>query len=510
MDWIQLGQDADRLLAAIRRFSGPVPQQSVMAVANEDNPSWETNPAIRRRFFRALDVLERLELVRRPDFTNLAISDLGMSLSTQGLSTYRVLEQRAEDLLAWAEIEEINERKSFGTISRANTFAHLHVEPWRQFDEVDISFHPRLTIITGANAAGKTTLLNILAPHFNWSSQLLSLTPVDKVGQQGTRAVGHLIYSNGARTSISQSLSAGVSAGSLNLTSQDPVPGIFINSHRSISAYQPLPNLPVRFSATDTLLQQFVGELQARSLGGSSQFSPLFRMKEALVAAAMHGYGNPAVAANSDALAVWEGYQVVLADFLPESFGFLQLLVEDGDIVIVTRSGRFPLEAASGGLSAMLELSWQIYLRGRDSDSFTVCIDEPENHLHPELQRSIVPSLLRAFPRATLILATHSPFVVTAEQDAHVYALKLKEGGRVTSARVRGLSSSATADDALMKVLGLDTALSVRAEDRLQRALGSVPPNPSANDLRHLRNELSQMGLADRFPSAVEAIRGHE
>ena len=34
-------------------------------------------------------------------------------------------------------------------------FKALKVEGWRQFGSVNLEFHPRATIITGANGAGK-------------------------------------------------------------------------------------------------------------------------------------------------------------------------------------------------------------------------------------------------------------------------------------------------------------------------------------------------------------------
>ena len=45
----------------------------------------------------------------------------------------------------------------------------LTLDDWRQFDAVSITFHPRLTVLTGANATGKSTILGILARHFNWT-----------------------------------------------------------------------------------------------------------------------------------------------------------------------------------------------------------------------------------------------------------------------------------------------------------------------------------------------------
>ncbi|WP_419836937.1 AAA family ATPase [Streptomyces brasiliscabiei] len=58
-----------------------------------------------------------------------------------------------------------------------------------------------------------------------------------------------------------------------------------------------------------------------------------------------------------------------------------------------------------------------------------MCFDEPENHLHPSMQRTLVPTLLAAFPNVRFIVATHSPFVVTSTREAYVYALRRTESG---------------------------------------------------------------------------------
>ena len=51
------------------------------------------------------------------------------------------------------------------------TFKTLQINDWKQFQNIDIVFHERLTILTGANGSGKTTLLHLLAKHFGWESQ---------------------------------------------------------------------------------------------------------------------------------------------------------------------------------------------------------------------------------------------------------------------------------------------------------------------------------------------------
>jgi energy-coupling factor transporter ATP-binding protein EcfA2 len=53
----------------------------------------------------------------------------------------------------------------------ANSFKSLEISQWQQFENIKIDFHERLTVLTGANASGKTTILNLLAKHHDWQMQ---------------------------------------------------------------------------------------------------------------------------------------------------------------------------------------------------------------------------------------------------------------------------------------------------------------------------------------------------
>ena len=122
-------------------------------------------------------------------------------------------------------------------------FERLTISNWRQFGLVDIYFHPRLTVLTGANASGKTTLLNILARHFSWAIQYLARPrmsadglewevddwPTDPLNQ---RKIGQLTYSNGKTVAMQVNASTSSARYDVLPGGQELVPGVFFPSHR--------------------------------------------------------------------------------------------------------------------------------------------------------------------------------------------------------------------------------------------------------------------------------------
>ena len=416
------------------------------------------------------------------------------------------------------------------------TFNSLSVYGWRQYDEIEINFHPHLTVFTGSNGAGKTTLLNILSQHFGWNSSFIS-TP--KRGFRGViryvadikrnrrtkfntlqnlPQIGNLSYSNGASSELRVPEDTSASSQyQIWFSNQQPVNGIFVSSHRPLYFYQPVTSIPTQVNAKDQLLNQYLNELKNRYVVNARNPSASFRIKEALISLAALGYGNEAVARNDDAIKTFEGFQEILRLVLPKSLGFKRLHVELPEVVLRTASGDFSFDAVSGGIAAIIDLSWQVYMASLNYENFVTVIDEPENHLHPELQREMLPNFIEAFPRSQFVIASHNPFMVTSVPDSHVYALRyikaqIEEDRESVDREVRSflldtVNKAGTSNEVLREVLGVPITMPLWAEARIDEIVNKhAQLNLDEGNLREMLAELSQLGLEHLFPDAVSRV----
>lgn len=123
---------------------------------------------------------------------------------------------------------------------------------------------------------------------------------------------------------------------------------------------------------------------------------------------------------------------------------YLKEIFEDNDLtlefdsenfdfhIIQSNKEKFNLNTLSDGYSALMNIITELIIRMEKQSSKTyelqgiVLIDEIETHLHIELQKLIMPFLIKVFPKIQFIVTTHSPFIITSLKNAAIFDLENK------------------------------------------------------------------------------------
>jgi hypothetical protein len=122
-------------------------------------------------------------------------------------------------------------------------------------------------------------------------------------------------------------------------------------------------------------------------------------------------------------------------------------------------------------------------------------LDELDVHLHPRWQRAVLPMLQRTFPRAQLVVSTHSPFVVGSADDARVYPLVL-DGGRARL--MRGGELGMGPEYEAQRGLGAQTGVSYPViVERVFGIRGQFDAE-TERELEHFREQRQQVLAAGR------------
>lgn len=92
----------------------------------------------------------------------------------------------------------------------------------------------------------------------------------------------------------------------------------------------------------------------------------------------------------------------------------------------------FTFRDLSAGYSSILKVFTELLMTVEVSEfspeniTGFVVIDEVDAHLHPSLQRKVLPFFSELFPKIQFIVSTHSPFVISSECDSVVYDLSTR------------------------------------------------------------------------------------
>jgi AAA15 family ATPase/GTPase len=407
-------------------------------------------------------------------------------------------------------------------------FDKLEIKQWQQFEEVELQLHERLTIITGSNGCGKTTLLSLFAKHSGWAHNSLSIPKKDKKtgaikyyqrffkgkSEEYGDNVGTIHYSNNASGNLLVEKTETANY-QVNIRNQQAVKSFYVPSHRTIFRYEVLGNIPTakknKQAAFDEVSQLKKQTHQGNCRGQSSSFL----MKSILIGWAINCYGvsnsqKTIMPQDKEQITYYEGFQNVLRKLLPETIGFQEFEIRNMEIVFICNDGEdeFLLETASGGISALIDIAWQIYMyASKDNPNYTVIIDEVENHLHPTMQRRILPDLLKAFPTARFIVSSHNPLVVSSVKGSRVYALTYNDDNKVESRELDLLNEAKTATEILDEVLGVSFTMPIWVETKLYEVIEEFSSKSiSDTDFTLLRERLAEFGLERMVPVAIQGI----
>lgn len=416
-------------------------------------------------------------------------------------------------------------------------FTRLSIKDWRQFSNIDIVFHEHLTVLTGANGAGKTTVLNLLSKSTGWNPQFVSSYEKDEKGVSkyfnSLKSLGQKLFIKLTSTNDNQAIknklgelefSDGVICDlvlpdnitngtyGIEIKGGKTEKGVYVNSHRPNFPYKAVKSVPTSVATRQQIYSkynEFNKTFVFDTYRNANEVSATSLIKETLASLAIFGYGNQSVIPNETARKLFEGYVNILRIVLPPKLGFENISVNIPEVMLCTKTGNFPIDAVSGGISSIIDITWQLYMFADTSDSFIALIDEPENHLHPELQKSFLGNLIKAFPNVQFIVATHNPFMISAVKESNVYVLDYNEEHKVFSTKLDYVNRAGTSNAILREVLGIDTSIPFWAENHLKQIIREYLAKDFTQDnLDNLRREMEEIGLAEFIPDTISQIAG--
>ena len=403
-------------------------------------------------------------------------------------------------------------------------FAAIRLRNWRQFSSVNLRLDSPMTVITGANGSGKTTILHILSRHFGWNLPWTSTRTKrserrfwadaheEWIEQATPRpnsiTIGEIEYANGGvctlhvPTEVSEQYS-------VSYDNQQNVPGIHIPSHTQPFSFQKIESIPTDPKTSAQQFQEYQSLLIQLYNANKSQ-NPGKAIKSSLIALAVFGFGNQAVMENTEFRDIFVRLQEALRILLPREIGFQRMEVRMPEVFLMTTTGMFSLDSISGGIGALVGIAWQILMYGLDKGDFVVTFDEPENHLHPAMQRELLGNLERAFPRAHFIISTHSPFIVTSNPHATIYCLKYADG-KVVSEQLTDKQRSGDYNDTLRDVLGVPVTIPPWVESTIAELYRRVTQQGVTHEsIAEFRHQLQELGLYPQLPFVADKLEAKD
>lgn len=400
---------------------------------------------------------------------------------------------------------------------------HLSIRNFRGITSMDLDLDRPVTVLVGANGAGKTSVLHAIAAHQKWvllvHNRRYDLPGVGvherdaRVGASDGEVIvraKHRESSYGFRVwwDAENPPWQGLfhECNPYELWTQRGVPFLFLvgterrvdnASVRPRSYLSPdYPDDPAEAAAAG---RGWEDEGAVAPFAGYARFIEWFKEREDAenarrVAARNLDLQDPQLRSVREAVAaLMPGFDALRID--REQRPPAMVVTKDGLPLRLDQlsDGERNLVALAGDLARRMVIADPSAEPSRESEG-VILIDEVEQHLHPAWQRRVIPALQRAFPRAQFIVTTHSPQVLSSVDASSVVVLDGSHAGLVAAA-TRGRDTNAI----LREVFGV----SERPEEEHLEVL-AIAELIDADRLEEARAKLLQ--LATRLTEHDDAV----
>lgn len=196
-------------------------------------------------------------------------------------------------------------------------------------------------------------------------------------------------------------------------------------------------------------------------------------------------------------------------------------------LFVVWGRTKLPFDVLPDGLRAIIGwlvhslVMMDVWLQGKGDPTNTEAVfllDEIESHLHPAWQRKILPAFQRLFPKAQIIVATHSPFVIASLNHGWIHSLKIDASGKVKNEKPKAASKGDSYISVVEDIMGVKEWFDPETENLLAefRTLRDTAYNGKISgseqsrahaDARTLAMKISERSMELEFMMGKELIQ---
>lgn len=427
----------------------------------------------------------------------------------------------------------------------------LKLKNYRRFSELEVDFHPKLTVLVARNGQGKTTILEAICAAFGTFVGAFDLGKAEHISQSDVRLarLSNLPETEPQFPTLIEAYSDMVSCswareltGPKNKTTiKDalPITNYGKNLQEKIRSDQ-TTNLPlVAYYSTARLWKVHKNTerksvlSESRTMGYEDCLSPASSftqlqqwMTKATLASLQQQQMSGYEGANlSDRI---KGIQIAVDTVLAAegwsnfhySLTYEELAMSHND------HGILPVSILSDGVRAMIALVADIAFRcvrlnghlgekATKQTSGIALIDEVDLHLHPEWQQMVITQLTQAFPKIQFIITTHSPQVLSTVHRDNIRVLSF-DGNFHSAISPHAFSYGEESQNVLHGIMGVNPLPPIPEKELLETLTelvdsGAFDSKKASKALQELKERLhpehQQLQRIERSIRRQEALK---